>query len=90
MEDMPRDQLTAPDPFGSPGPVQWLVHYEVSSLVGDAVVGSGTVETCAAEPAAAATQAVAWVHEHDVCADPRLDPVVRIVGVEEIDALERR
>lgn len=92
MEDMafdisdPADQPR--EPFPQVGPVQWRVGYTVRTLIADEVVSTGVVETCAPDEATATSQAVRWVHDHDVRCDPRLDPLVEVDTVEEIDTLE--
>lgn len=59
--------------------------YEIQAC-GGLPIKIGHVVVQAATKKEAAQKVVAWVHDHDVMADPRIDPIVVIRGIDRVVA----
>ena len=71
-------------------PHHFRVSYEVRSLISSPpeILASGSVTVGAASPDAARAAARSWVEEHVAAYDPRVDPVVAVVDIEETGDME--
>jgi hypothetical protein len=64
---------------------RYRIDYTISSGITNEVVHFDYVELLASDEDEASQAATTWVHEHDSHHDPRIDPLVEVVAVDEID-----
>lgn len=61
----------------------WLVTYQIRSGIDGGLVSESSVMVTGDDEAIARERALAWVHSNDPHDDDRIDPIVKIIDVEE-------
>lgn len=77
--------------MNTPQQGEWSVKYEVlSGMDGFTTpVSAGEVQVSASSEKEARSAARDWVHDNDVYADPRVDPLVRVLSVRRATSSEQ-